>query len=74
MGERKRSRLPGDRPLAKRRRSIAGTSMRCGGGGCRREDLRMKDSEGGDLPRMTRASVDKTFTGYTDGEGHVERF
>jgi hypothetical protein len=29
-------------------------------------------SEGKDLPRMTRASVDKTFTGDIDGEGHVE--
>ena len=29
-------------------------------------------SEGGDLPKMTRASVDKTFTGDIDGEGHVE--
>ena len=29
-------------------------------------------SEGKDLPRMTRASVDKTFTGEIDGEGHVE--
>jgi hypothetical protein len=29
-------------------------------------------SEGKDLPKMTRASVDKTFTGDVDGEGHVE--
>lgn len=29
-------------------------------------------SEGQDLPKMTRASVDKTFTGEIDGEGHVE--
>ena len=29
-------------------------------------------SEGQDLPKMTRASVDKTFTGDIDGEGHVE--
>jgi hypothetical protein len=29
-------------------------------------------SEGNDLPKMTRASVDKTFTGDIDGEGHVE--
>jgi hypothetical protein len=29
-------------------------------------------SEGEDLPKMTRASVDKTFTGDIDGEGHVE--
>ena len=29
-------------------------------------------SEGKDLPKMTRASVDKTFTGDIDGEGHVE--
>ena len=29
-------------------------------------------SEGKDLPKMTRASVDKTFTGEIDGEGHVE--
>jgi hypothetical protein len=28
--------------------------------------------EGTDLPKMTRASVDKTFTGDIDGEGHVE--
>ena len=28
--------------------------------------------EGKDLPKMTRASVDKTFTGDIDGEGHVE--
>jgi hypothetical protein len=29
-------------------------------------------SEGKDLPKMTRASVDKTFTGDIDGEGQVE--
>ena len=29
-------------------------------------------SEGKDLPKMTRASVEKTFTGDIDGEGHVE--
>jgi hypothetical protein len=29
-------------------------------------------SEGKDVPKMTRASVDKTFTGDIDGEGHVE--
>jgi hypothetical protein len=29
-------------------------------------------SEGEDLPKMTRASVDKTFTGDIDGESHVE--
>ena len=29
-------------------------------------------SEGKDLPKMTRASVDKTFTGDITGEGHVE--
>ena len=29
-------------------------------------------SEGHDLPKMTRASVDKTFTGDIDGDGHVE--
>jgi hypothetical protein len=29
-------------------------------------------NEGKDLPKMTRASVDKTFTGDVDGEGHVE--
>jgi hypothetical protein len=29
-------------------------------------------SEGKDLPKMTRASVDKTFTGDIEGEGHVE--
>ena len=29
-------------------------------------------SEGKDLPKMTRASVDKTFTGDINGEGHVE--
>ena len=29
-------------------------------------------SEGKDLPKMTRASVDKAFTGDIDGEGHVE--
>ena len=29
-------------------------------------------SEGKDLPKMTRASVDKTFTGDIDGDGHVE--
>ena len=29
-------------------------------------------SEGEDLPKMTRASVDKTFTGDIDGDGHVE--
>ena len=28
--------------------------------------------EGKDLPKMTRASVDKTFTGDIDGGGHVE--
>lgn len=29
-------------------------------------------SEGDGLPKMTRASVDKTFTGDIDGDGHVE--
>ena len=29
-------------------------------------------SEGADLPKLTRASVTKTFTGDIDGEGHVE--
>jgi hypothetical protein len=29
-------------------------------------------SEGQDMPKMTRASVDKAFTGEIDGEGHVE--
>ena len=29
-------------------------------------------SEGKEVPKMTRASVDKTFTGDIDGEGHVE--
>jgi hypothetical protein len=29
-------------------------------------------SEGQDLPRLTRASVAKTFTGDIDGEGEVE--
>jgi len=29
-------------------------------------------SEGQDLPKMTRASVHKTFTGDIDGEGQVE--
>jgi hypothetical protein len=29
-------------------------------------------SEGKDLPKMTRASVDKTFTGDIDADGHVE--
>lgn len=29
-------------------------------------------SEGKDVPKMTRASVDKTFIGDIDGEGHVE--
>jgi hypothetical protein len=29
-------------------------------------------SEGGDLPKLTRASVAKTFTGDVEGEGHVE--
>jgi hypothetical protein len=29
-------------------------------------------SEGDDLPKMTRASVDKTFTGDIEGDGHVE--
>jgi hypothetical protein len=29
-------------------------------------------SEGQDLPKMTRASVAKTFTGDIDGEGRVE--
>lgn len=29
-------------------------------------------SEGQDLPRLTRASVTRTFTGDIDGEGHVE--
>jgi len=29
-------------------------------------------SEGADLPRLTRASVDKTYTGDIDAEGHVE--
>jgi len=29
-------------------------------------------SEGNDLPKMTRASVDRRFTGDIDGEGHVE--
>src|SRR5262245_19729174 len=29
-------------------------------------------SEGEGLPKMTRASVDKTFSGDIEGEGHVE--
>jgi hypothetical protein len=29
-------------------------------------------SEGPDLPKLTRASVRRTFTGDIDGEGHVE--
>jgi hypothetical protein len=29
-------------------------------------------SEGQDLPKLTRASVTKTFTGDLEGEGHVE--
>ena len=29
-------------------------------------------SEGQDLPKLTRASVMKTFTGDIEGEGHVE--
>jgi hypothetical protein len=29
-------------------------------------------SEGQDLPKLTRATVMKTFTGDIDGEGHVE--
>ncbi len=29
-------------------------------------------NEGADQPKMTRASVDKTFTGDIDGGGHVE--
>ena len=29
-------------------------------------------SEGQDLPKMTRASVNKTFTGDVEGEGQVE--
>ncbi len=29
-------------------------------------------SEGDDLPKLTRASVAKTFTGDLEGEGHVE--
>ena len=29
-------------------------------------------SEGQDLPRLTRATVTKTFTGDIEGEGHVE--
>ncbi|HET9793013.1 MAG TPA: DUF3224 domain-containing protein [Thermoanaerobaculia bacterium] len=29
-------------------------------------------SEGQDLPKLTRASVEKTFTGDIEGEGHVE--
>jgi hypothetical protein len=29
-------------------------------------------SEGQDLPRLTRASVTKSFTGDIEGEGHVE--
>jgi hypothetical protein len=29
-------------------------------------------SEGADLPKLTRASVAKTFTGDIEGEGHVE--
>jgi hypothetical protein len=29
-------------------------------------------SEGQDLPRLTRASVTKTFTGDIEGEGHVQ--
>lgn len=29
-------------------------------------------SEGPDLPKLTRASVSKTFTGDVEGEGHVE--
>lgn len=29
-------------------------------------------NEGADLPKLTRASVTKTFTGDIEGEGHVE--
>jgi len=29
-------------------------------------------SEGGELPKLTRASVVKTFTGDIEGEGQVE--
>jgi hypothetical protein len=29
-------------------------------------------SEGADLPKLTRASVAKTFTGDLEGEGHVD--
>ncbi len=29
-------------------------------------------SEGADLPKLTRASVTKTFTGDIEGQGHVE--
>ncbi len=29
-------------------------------------------SEGANLPKLTRASVTKTYTGDIDGEGHVE--
>ena len=29
-------------------------------------------SEGQDLPKLTRAGVTKTFTGYIEGEGQVE--
>lgn len=29
-------------------------------------------SEGLDLPKLTRASVDKTYTGDIEGDGHVE--
>ncbi|HKH84906.1 MAG TPA: DUF3224 domain-containing protein [Gemmatimonadales bacterium] len=29
-------------------------------------------SEGNDLPKLTRASVTKTFTGDIEGEGHVQ--
>src|ERR1700735_2635511 len=29
-------------------------------------------NEGADLPKLTRASVSKTFTGDLEGEGHVE--
>jgi len=29
-------------------------------------------SEGSDIPKLTRASVIKTFTGDIEGEGHVE--
>lgn len=32
----------------------------------------MAYSEGPDLPKLTRASVTKTFTGEVEGEGHVE--